>query len=140
MRHFDSEFRPQDRWIATFRDEERARTALSHLMGKSVATTPITANLVPLSRLTNFQVLNKDVQTPANCLLYMGFPPGVDHEGIGALFTGLQMHRVILNETCKSAVVEFLSRTEAHRAYRRLYGANQDGPSGFFVTSLQLLM
>lgn len=140
MRHFSPEFRPQDRWVATFGDAEGARLALNQIVGKSIATIPISANLVPLSLLAEFETLNGDVEAPENCLLYTGFPPGVSREGITKLFESFQLREILFNETGKSAVIEFAARMEAHRAYRKLYGTSQGCSPSLFSTHLQLLL
>lgn len=130
IRGFAKDFRPLDRWIVTFSTPEEARRGFEYVSGRSIATSAISSALVPLSSLREYKHLNELVESPASCILYGGFPPGTAPEDLRFLFSGLQLAPtatpINICADGKTALVEFVSREEAHRAYQLILASRNE--------------
>lgn len=135
MRAFAKDFRPLDRWIATFATPEDARRGLECVSGRSVGPIAVAGALVPLSSLREYRPLNELVASPAHCILYGGFPPGTAPNDLAILFSTLKLAAprsdgsggpISISPDGKTAVVEFTSREEAHRAYQMILGSRNE--------------
>lgn len=89
---------------------------------------PHMATLVPLSTLSGYAPLNELVDETEACLTITGFPASTTTKDLRGYFADFQLKGRLLESsinwgtTKKVALVEFASRDEAHRAYRKLMG------------------
>lgn len=87
IRGYNQEYRPEARWLVTFRTIEEAKTALTSVAGRTLALFPVRATLVPLATVEEYRILNELLEMPQNCLLASGFPVGFSPDALRRLFS-----------------------------------------------------
>jgi len=96
--------------------------------------------------LGDYRSVNELVEDYETCLLVDNYLPSTDIAEITEFFTGLKLRRRLLGSPVyfspnrKTAIVEFASRTEAHRAYRNLIGTRRISPADRIYTPEYILL
>jgi RNA recognition motif-containing protein len=86
------------------------------------------------------------VENPENCLRYFAFPPGTSMEDVLRVFKDFKLKQstlgspIAFSPSKRCALVEFESKDEAHRAFRKLVGKEIVSSMGNWTLCLELML